>query len=309
MPPPERPAPRTGPRRATVNPAKIPSSGPPIGKIAPYVAMALAVIGPLYVLLKVPKYASHGAMAITVVVALGCCWLALTARPSVKPGDSLRTLLPIVAFASTAAAIIPFAYTIYPPAPRGEVRLANDGDSGTVRVEGMSSTLWITVSGNFVPNATGSANYFLNVTHDGRTERIDGTLHPHAGGPLPERHVLGMRGNGVYTIRLEEHSSAVAPPLVVGLSAKPFSTLLLIMLFASLAVAILAVDVMIYRRGIEPAFAASLLLPIVAAVYFQRNPGTNTVGQDLLAAGVIGLLGGGIGGEVLARGARSLLGK
>lgn len=309
MPPPERPAPRTGPRRATVNPAKIPSSGPPIGKIAPYVAMAIAVIGPLYVLLKMPKYASHGAMAITAVVAVGCAWLALTARPSVKPGDNLRTLLPIVALMSTAAALVPFAYTIYPPAPRGEVRLSNDGDSGHVRVDGMSSTLWLTVSGSFVPNATGAANYFLTITHDGRTERVDGTLHPHAGGPLPERHVLAMRGNGDYTIRLEERSSSVAAPIVVGLSAKPFSTILLIMLYASLAIAILAVDVMIFRRGIEPAFAASLLLPIVAAVYFQRSPGTNTLAPDLLAAGVIGLLGGGIGGEILARGARSLMGK
>lgn len=308
--PPERPAPRSGgPRRATVNPSKIPAGGPPIGKIAPYVAMALAVIGPLYLLLRVPHYASIGAMALVVVLLVGCGYLALSSRSSLKPDDSLRTTLPIVALIALGAAVVPFAYTIFPPAPRGEVRLASVGDAGDVVVSGMNSTVWLTVSGRFAASATGTANYFLSVAHNGTTERVDGTLRPHAGGPLPERHVLAMRGPGRYSIRAEQLSPAVQPPVVVALSVKPFSTILLIMLFASIGVIVIAVDVMLFRRGVEPAYAASLLLPLIAAIYFQRSPGTNTLGPDLLAAGVIGLLGGGLGGELIARAVRSFSGK
>lgn len=304
--PPERPALR-GPRRTTAAPTKIPT-GPPVGKFAPYLLAAVAIGGPLYVLVKVPRYASIGAMALIVVLAIGLGWMALAARPSLPPGDSLRNVLPLVAVIALGASIVPFAYTIFPPAPRGEVRLNAPGDSGSVEISGTSATAWITVAGRFVPNSTGNANYFLMVSHGNDSNRIDGTLRPHAGGPLPERHVLTMRGPGAYTVRLEQASSAVAMPLTVSVSAKPFSTWLLILFFGSIAVAVIAVDVMLFRRGVEPAFAASLLLPMVAAVYFQRNPGTNTLTTDLLAAGVIGLIGGGIGGEVIGRAVRGFTG-
>ncbi|MEI8254759.1 MAG: hypothetical protein WCJ30_03720, partial [Deltaproteobacteria bacterium] len=207
------------------------------------------------------------------------------------------------------AAVFPFAYSIFPPAPSGAVQLPAVGESGTIDLAGTAGTTWITVSGRFVPGGTGATNYFVSVAHDGRTQRIDGAFRPHAGAPLPEMHVLSIRGPGRYTVRLEQVSAAIAMPLAVALSAKPFSTLILLLLFGTVMVAVLALDTMLFRRGIEPAVAASLMLPMVAAVYFQRNPASTTLGPDLLASAVIGLIGGGIGGELLARVARSIVRK
>jgi hypothetical protein len=271
--------------------------------------MGLAVIAPLYVLLKVPAYATYGAVGTVVVLFVACGWLAVSVRSSLNPDDSLRSLLPLVTALVLIAAFVPCMYTIFPPAPRGEVRLSAPGDHGIVHVAGPSSTTWLTVNGRYSSTGVGMANYFLNVSHADTVAQVDGALHPNAGRVPPERHVLSARGPGDYDIRLENISSAVAPPLVVGLSAKPFSTVLLIMLFAALGVGVLAVDTMVARRGIEPAVAASLLLPMVAAIYFQRSPASNTLPQDLLAAGLVGLIGGGVGGEVLARIARSVIPK
>ncbi len=308
MPPPERPAPRTGPKRTTAVVTKIPS-GPPLGKFAPYVIAALVVAAPVFLLVRVPRYAQYGAMGLVVLLAMGCGWLALSARPSLPPGDGLRTALPLVTVLALAAAVVPFAYTIFPPAAAGEARLTAIGDSGTIDLRGTAGTTWITVSGRFVPGGTGASNYFLTVAHDGQSHRVDGAFRPHAGAPLPERHTLSLRGPGRYTVRLEQVSASIAMPLAVSLSARPFSTVILLLLFGTIMVAVLALDTMVFRRNIEPTVAASLMLPMVAAVYFQRNPASSALGPDLLAAAVIGLVGGGIGGELLGRIARSIVRK
>lgn len=306
MPPSERPAPRPGLHRPTAVVTKIPWSGPPLGKFAPYVVAALVTAVPVLVLIRLPRYAQYGAIGLVGLLALGCGWLAMSARSSLAPGDGLRKMLPLVTVIALAAAVVPFAYAIFPPAPSGEVRLTAIGDSAAIELTGTAGTTWITVSGRFVPRATGATNYFVTVAHGGRTDRVDGAFRPHAGAPAPEIHVLSMRGPGRYTVRLEQVSAAIAMPLSVSLSAKPFSTLILLLLFGSITVAVLAVDTMLFRRGIEPAVAASLMLPMIAAMYFQRNPMSTELGPDLLAAGVIGLIGGGIGGELLGRIARAV---
>jgi hypothetical protein len=272
-----------------------------VKKIAPYAVAAALVVG-LVFLVRNPRYAALGAIGIGVVVLVTMGYVAFSYRESLPPGDRLRVAAPLVAAATLLAAGVPYAYTVFPPAPRGVVTLGAPGESGTVDVRGTSASVWLTVHGRFVPTATGTADYFLTVTREGgRAERIEGRFNTVAGREPVERHVLEQRGPGRFTVRLENASQAVAMPLRVDVSARPFSTLLLSLAFAAFAAAAVAIDVMLWRRGIEPSYAAALMFPLVAVLYFQRKPASDTLAADLLAAGVIGVLAGGFGGEILAR--------
>jgi hypothetical protein len=304
--PTDRPPFRSGPRRTPATPVKIPT-GPPIRKYAPYI-MAAAVIAVLVFLVRMPRYATVGAFGIALVIMAALGYVCLSYRASLPPGDQARALVPIVTVVSLLAAAIPLTYTTFPPPPRAEVDLAAPGDARSVAVTGSSAGLWLTVTGRFVPTATGHADYFLTVSKaSGPTERVFGRLDPHPGRPASDQRVLAQRAPGRFTVRLDQLSSAVAPPLHVAVHTKPVSTLTLALLYTVLALLVAAVDAMLWRRNIEPSFAAALLLPLVAAVYFQHAPPGDAVPADLLRAGVVGALGGGLGGELLARIARLVI--
>jgi hypothetical protein len=305
---PERPrAPRASGRRAPTAPAKIPS-GPPVGKIAPYVTAA-AVVGGLVFLLRSPRFAALGAMGIVLVIMGALGYFAVTGRVNLPTEDRTRTILPMVTVLAMAFSAVPFAFTLFPPQPTGEIALASPGAQATVHLGGPALSVWVTAQGRFVPTAEGTATYYLRVSRNGGAgEGVDGVFSPHAGGPLPDRHLLSLRGEGEYTIRLEQASSAVAMPLRIALSGRPFSLWLLVMLYAAIGVVALAVDTMLWRRGIEPAVAACCALPMAAAAYFQMHPPTESLPQSLLAAGLVGVVGA-IGAELLARVVRMVAGK
>jgi hypothetical protein len=77
-------------------------------------------------------------------------------------------------------------------------------------------------------------------------------------------------------------------------------------LFGLLAVAVLWVDVKLSRRKIESAFAASMGVVLAATFYLHGHFTRATLPADLLAAALVGVLGGGVGGEILARVARGV---
>jgi hypothetical protein len=261
-------------------------------------------------LVRTPRFEAIGAFAIASVVMLALGYLAWTSREPLDRNDSLRVTMPLVAALTIAAAAFPIYRTCFPPRPAGGGDLAAPETSVTMSASGLIASAWIEVRGGFVNTATGAASYVLTVTGpDGSRERIAGSIHPHAGGPVPEHHLLATHGPGTYMVRLEGSSDALALPLHVALYSRPFATLWLVLLFGVLAVAILAIDVMLWRRGHEPAYAASMLLLLVAAVYFQSNPMPESLKSELLASGIVGVLGGGAGGELIARGIRMIVGK
>jgi hypothetical protein len=166
----------------------------------------------------------------------------------------------------------------------------------------VASSVWLVVRGRFAPGASDAAHYSLVVTRDGgATQALSGALRPHPGGPPPEQHLLDAHGPGRYAVRLDDASRTVALPLHVAVHARPFSTLLVALLFGLVAAGVLAVDVMIRRRGFESSFAAVLFAPLAAVLFFQRHLASGgSVTDDLLASCVVGL-GGLLGAEVLSR--------
>lgn len=286
--------------RAPAVPAKIPT-GPPLKKFVPYVLAVVALVV-LVVLVRIPRLAAIGAFGTGLVIMAALGWIAMGHRIGLAPDDWLRGVVVIVAVATVIAAAVPFGYTLFPPPPQGEVSLSEPGAAGSVQVRGTSASLWLTVTARLVPTATGPANYFLSVTRQGGpTVRVDGTLRPQAGTLAIERRVLDLRGPGTFTVRLEQTSAALALPVRVAVYSRPFSSSMLAMLYAALGVVVVLVDVLLWRRGLEPSYAASLLLPLVAVWYFQRQPVSDSLPMDLLTSGVFGALAGGLGGEILAR--------
>jgi len=294
-------------RRAAATPANIPS-GPPLRSFVPYV-VAGAVVVALGLLIRTPRYAPIGAMGIVVVVGLVMAWLGLGVRSTLTPEDRLRWLLPMLATFVLLLAGAIFAAGIFPPRPTGVVHLAASAAEGDVAISGPAGRVWLTVTGGVVPTATVPASYFLSVEHDGRTERVDGALHMTRRQTRSELHGLGLAGPGTYRVRLEQTSTAVALPLFVRVDSRPLSLLAVLLLGLVLAVGVVAADVMIWQRDIEPSFAPAMLLVLGAALYFHRVPFVTAaeLPSALIAAGVVGALAGGLGGELLARLARSLL--
>ena len=106
----------------------------------------------------------------------------------------------------------------------------------------------------------------------GRTHRRDAAT-ARAGGPLPVYHLLSAHGP-VDTLCISSRFRRPWRCRSQSMStARPFSTWLLILLYAALGIAVLGVDTMLWRRGVEPAFAASLLLPLLAAGHFPAQSG------------------------------------
>jgi len=124
---------------------------------------------------------------------------------------------------------------------------------------------------------------------------------------MASRHVLErIRGAGSLSVVLDRLPESVQPPLRVMVRAEPFSQTMLAALFGLLAVAALWVDVKLSRRKIETAFAAALGVVLAATFYLHGHFTRASLPSDLLAAALVGVLGGGVGGEIMARIARAV---
>ncbi len=275
----------------------------------PYFAV-IGLIGSLAYLVRTPRFAVIGAIALGAVLCSLLGYFAWGHRIHVSPGESLRTTIPLLAVLTMLAAGGVYAYTVVPRPAHGEVALRNVGQDLHVQVHGVAAFVWISVHGTFDRSATGAANYILTVVHDGRSARIEGTFRPQEGRVPVERHPLRpLHGAGDYVLRLENASASVAMPMRVTVHERPFATPLLAALFGLLLAGVVAVDVMLRKRGIETSYAAALLFPMVSALYLQHGPPGDSLPLDLLAALAVGAIGGGLGAEFLSRIVHMVTGK
>jgi hypothetical protein len=108
------------------------------------------------------------------------------------------------------------------------------------------------------------------------------------------------------TLILDRLPESVQAPLRVVVRAEPFAQTMLAALYALLAVAVLWIDVKVSRRKIESAYAASMGVVLAATFYLHGHFTRATLPSDMLAATLVGVLGGGVGGEILGRIARAV---
>jgi hypothetical protein len=311
---PEPPSKRTSTRQ-TVN-FEPPSD---FSKFLPYFAAA-AVIGGL--VLTVTRSARFGVYAATVLVAgalLGLGYVAWEHTATLPEGDRLRPMLRAVTVAVLLATIGPVAITLHPPAPQSVVRLSRPGDRAQVSVRGSAATIVLEAEGAFRPDVgtDAQAHYEVTAARGSTEETVSGVFQRVAGAGEHEarrvssvvasRHVLGtLHGAGSLTLILDRLPESVQPPLRVLVRAEPFSQTMLAALLAALALAVLWVDVKVSRRKIESAYAASMGVVLTFTFYLHGHFTRASMPSDLLAAALVGVLGGGVGGEILGRVARGV---
>jgi hypothetical protein len=293
----------------------------------PYVVMAALAGTLILVLIRSERFRPLAGALLGAAVFIGLGYAAWLHRHSLAPEDRLRHGVTVVTLLVVAGALAPFLYALFPPAPQARLHLAQAGDHQDVTIRGPANTVVLHASGSFRPDVGESVhtNYRLAVRHAGHEELVEGTFvrssgttsvrrGVRGGGSVSEskanRHVLDqLRGTGRYTITLEMVNDTLQPPMRVEVGGEPFSLLVLGLLFGLLAVVVLAVDVALARRGSEPAYAALMLLPLAAVFYLHGHLTRETLPENLLAAGIVGVLAGGLGGELLARLVRSVVPK
>ncbi len=311
------PTKRPGPARPAAN---IRPPPPPIVKVLPYASAALVVLGLVATMLKSRTYGVYAGAVLCVGAVLALAYAAWQHAITLTPGEPLRAVVRSLAVVVTLGALGPLGLTLRPPAPAGQVTLTRVGERASVTVTGSAASVFLQVSGAFKPDvgAEARARYTLTVQRAGAAEEdVEGDFERSAregaaanAPPSPlggdsestaNRHVLRTTGPGVYAVILDRLNESLQPPLRVSVHAEPISQRLLLMLFAALAVAVLGVDVALRRRNIESAYAASLLVMLAGVYYLHGHFTPATMGPNLLAAGLVGVLGGGLGGEVLGR--------
>lgn len=310
-----KPAPR---RTAEITP---PSE---ISRYLPWFALAGAVIALVVTVVKSPAYNLYAATVLLVGAALGLGYVAWQHEMTLEPGERLRLGVRAVTALAVLAALGPLAITLYPPPPAGVISLDRTGASGSVTVGGAAATIVLEAQGTFKRDIgdEARARYVLNVARERAEETVEGyfqrtgaagpTAGPGGSGASSDatgsRHVLrSLRGPGRYTLSLERMPDVLEPPMRVAVRAEPIPQWALGVLFGALALAALVVDARLARRGVESAFAPSLFVMLAAVFYLHASYTRDTLPGDLLAATLVGVLGGGLGGEVLSRVARAIL--
>lgn len=312
--------PKPARRTNTINP---PSE---LSRYLPWAALAAVVISLVIVTVKSHAYNLYAATVLLVGAALGLGYTAWQHEITLEPGEKLRIGVRVVTLLSLLAALGPLAITLYPPAPAGTLSLDHSGASGSVTIHGAAAAVVLETQGTFKRDIgdEARAHYVFNVTRDRAEESVEGYFQRSSGtspthpstsptsgsntDATGSRHVLRtLRGPGRYTVSLERLPDVLQPPLRVALRAEPVPQWALGVVFAVLALAALVVDARLTRRGIESGFAQALFVILAAVFYLHTSYTRETLPTDLLAATAVGLLGGGLGGELLCRLARAVL--
>ncbi len=311
-PPSKRPA-------ATRPAANLRPPPPPIVKVLPYAGVALVGVGLVVTMLKSHTYGLYAAGVLCTGAVAGLAWAAWQHSITLTPGDGLRAAVRALSVVVALAALGPLGLTLRPPAPAAVLSLTRVGERASATVSGNAATVFLQVSGAFKPDvgAEARARYTLTVQRAGGAEEdVEGVFERNvqegSGGAQPpnplggseltaNRHVLRTTGAGTYSVIVDRLNESLQPPLRVAVHAEPISEKLLAVFFGLLALAVLGVDVALRRRNIESAFAASLLVMLAGVFYLHGHFTPATMGANLLAAGLVGVLGGGLGGEVLGR--------
>lgn len=314
------------PRRPT--PKKVVDLQPPsaAARALPYAAVAAAVIALVLAVMKSHAYGVYAAAALVSAVVLGLGYVAWQHVIAFPPDDGARKAVAPIAAAITLASLALAGFTLFPPAPAGQVVLAAAGSSGEVRVNGPAATVIVDAVGAFKPDvgADAVARYALSVSRGRDEELIEGTFARSSSGNVPavgargatessdataSRHVLQrLRGPGVYRVALERVPESVQLPLRATVRSEPFPMVALLVAWGLLALLALVIDARIARRNPESAFAAAMGVVLAATLYLHAHFTPESVASDLFAAGLVGVFGGGIGGEIAARIARKIVG-
>ncbi len=288
-----------------------------LSKYLPYLA-GLGVVGGLVLTVtRSQQYGVYAGTALLVLAMAGLGWVGWEHTATIPAGDRLRAYVGVVIAAVLLGSAGPAVLALFPPAPAAVVTLARAGDRADAEVHGTAAALVLEAEGAFVPDvgSDARAQFTLLVQRGGREEVVTGVFQRsgddagrqsvRASRGVASRHVLAtMRGEGPLSIVLDRLPESVRPPLRVIVRAEPFSQGALAGFFASLALAALWIDVKIARRKIESAFAAAMGVVLCAVFYLHGHFTRATLPSDLLAAGLVGVLGGGVGGEIVARLAR-----
>jgi hypothetical protein len=299
----------------------------PLVKYLPYAAVALVVVSLVGVIARVPAYATLAAIALLSGGAMGLGYLAWQDTHAFPPeDDGFRKVVGAATVAVVVALLGTVYLTLHPPAPAGSVTLQRAGDSAAITVGGGGNNLVARVEGNFAPDvgASAQASYVVVLARGSDTEDLEGIFERSAsenpvangnttaamtGEVTARRHRLTkLHGPGRYTVTLDRTHENLRPPMRVSIHAEVLPPWMILLAFAVLAVLVLVVDAGIARRNIEPTYAPALLFAMVMALYLHRFHAGSNISEGLLASFLVGLLGGGLGGEVLARITRKALG-
>lgn len=288
-------------------------------KYLPYGLIAVVVIGLVATIIRSPTWAVHAAAGLLSLGALALGYVAYQDTHALPPEDGFRKVVGAATAAVLLALLATVGLTLFPSAPYGTVTLTRAGDSGAVTVSGAAANLFVETQGTFEADvgASAQAKYQLHVTRENSDEDLEGTFErsagqsPLAGGNMAaaasteataSRHWLrSLRGPGRYVITLDRMPENLRPPMRAAIRGEPFAPWMFTLAMGLLALLVLVVDAGIARRGIEPTYAPALLLSLAVAYYFHGHYAGANVSEALFASFIVGLLGGGLGGEVLAR--------
>jgi hypothetical protein len=310
----------TGPKK------KIEVLEPPsvAAKYLPYALAAFLVVALVGVIVRVPTYATYAATVLLSGASIGLGYLAWQDSHGFAPDDSFRKVVGVTTVAVVLTLIATTVLTLHPPAPLGTVSLPRVGASGDITVA-RGNHFTVRVEGAFAPDVGPSAraSYLVLVSRaGGRTEELEGEFERSAGenpatsgnmaasasGEVTARQhrLLEQHGPGRYTITLDRSHENLRLPLRVSLHPEWVPPWVFVAVFAVLLVLVLVADVGIAKRNIEPVFAPALFFAMAMVFYLQRTYAGSGLSDSLFAAFLVGLLGGGLGGELVARAARGL---
>ncbi|MDP3278872.1 MAG: hypothetical protein Q8Q09_27015 [Deltaproteobacteria bacterium] len=286
--------------------AKIGAAERDFKKYLPYIGVA-STIGVLALLVRTPRFASAGCLAIGCVLGALLLWLGHSYRVSLPADDKLRWMLTPITAMILAVAFVPFARVVFPPPPVGVVQLSASDEHHEIPVNS-ATNLWIDVSGRQSPTAVGLADYTLALSLDAQRQRVAGRLRGEPGDPvLHERNTLAIHGPGTLRVELRGLSSAIATPITVQVHGRLVPTMPLLVVLGALWILAAMIDTALYRRGVEPSYAAAMGIPLIAVAYYQLRTITGeSMPTELAGGALLGAILGGLGGEVLARIGRML---
>lgn len=314
------------PRRPAAK--KVADLEPPsaLARYFPYLAVGAVAIALVVAVTRNASYSLYAGAALVAAVLVGLGYVAWQHEIACPPDDGFRkAVLP-----ATLAVVLPalglVGYTLFPPPAAGSVVLDRAGASGEVRVSAPASTVIVDTAGAFKPDVgtDAVANYAISVARGRDEELVEGTFTRRAATTVPAtgtrgttgstdataaRHVLqSLRGAGTYRVALDRVPESVQLPIRATVRAEPFAPWMLWCVWGALALLTLVVDAALARRGSESAYAAALGLVLAATLYLHAHYTPETLSVDLFAAGLVGVFGGGVGGEIAARVARKILG-
>ncbi len=294
-------------------------------KYLPYALVALVVVSLVGVIMRAPAYATHAAMALLAGGAAALGWVGWSDTHALPPDDGFRRVVVGATGLVAAALVAVAALTLYPGAPAGTVVLRRAGDAGSVTVAA-GSKLFVEVGGTFEADVgpSAKASYVLHVTRAGAEEELEGEFERSAGeNPMASGNMAGaaatestakrhrlrtLEGPGRYTLTLDRMPDNLRPPVRASLYAERLAPWMVSLALGLLALLALVLDAGLAKRGIEPAYAPAMLMGVVLVGYLHRFFAGGNVSEGLFASFLVALLVGGLGGEVIARVTRKVLG-